>query len=66
MTNGTSPLNIIKMLKFLVSKLFSSNFTMEMFSLPILSTKTLPSQEKKQFKHILMHPKKIFTNFFLC
>jgi len=54
------------MLKFLVMKLFTSNFIMEMISLPMLLTKRLLDQRKKQFKLILMHLKNIckFNNFF--
>ena len=60
--------NIIQMLKFPVMKFFTSNFTMEMISLPMLLTKKLLDQRKKQFNLILMHPKNIskFNNFFLC
>jgi len=39
-TNRTS-LNIIQMLNFPVMKLFSSNFTVEMISLPMLLAKKL-------------------------
>jgi len=40
-TNGTSLLVLFQILKFPVMKLFSSNFTMEMISLPMLLTKKL-------------------------
>jgi len=49
---------IIQMLKFPVMKLFTSNFTMEMIRLSMLLIKKLLDQRKKQFKLILMHPKK--------
>jgi len=39
-------------------KLFRSDLTMEMISLPVLLTKKLLDQRKKQFKLILMHLKK--------
>jgi len=54
------------MLKFPVVKLFTSDFTMEMISLPMLLTKKLLDQRKTPFKLILMHLKNIckFNNFF--